>query len=88
MENIQQKVLNKIKEQTGVELVLCDHFTGIKTHRGRKYFNALLKEKVSESLDFDILLRYCAKYKDLYIEQNGVERIAIFFDYLKYNEYG
>ncbi len=80
MESIQQKVLNKLKEQTGVELTLCDYFTGVKTRKGKKYFNALLKQRVSESIDFDILLRYCNRYKEVKIEQNGLYRIAIFFD--------
>ena len=36
------ETLEMIKEQTGLELELCDYFTGIKEHNGRKYFNVIL----------------------------------------------
>jgi hypothetical protein len=36
------ETLETIKEQTGLVLNLCDHFTGIKEHNGKKYFNIIL----------------------------------------------
>lgn len=44
-----QKTLKLIKEQTGLDLKLCPDFTGIKQHKGQKYFNVILKERTSES---------------------------------------
>lgn len=67
-----------IKQQIGVTLELCDCFTGVKTRNKKRYFNAILKDRVAESKDFDALKRIENKI-GLQIEPNGVRRIAIYF---------
>ena len=73
-----QKTLKLIKEQTGLDLKLCPDFTGIKQHKGQKYFNVVLKERTSESKEFDKLKKFDNKYNAIDIEPNGLTRVAIF----------
>ena len=75
--SFQLRVLNMIKEHVGLDLELCDYFTGVKEHNGKKYFNILLKERTSESKEYDLLKKYSDKYKLLSFEPNGVNRIAV-----------
>ena len=49
------ETLEMIKEQAGLDLDLCDYFTGIKEHNGRKHFNVILSQRTSESKEYDIL---------------------------------
>lgn len=72
------ETLELIKEQTGLELELCDYFTGIKEHNGRKYFNVILSQRTSESKAYEVLKRFADKYKLISVEPNGVKRVAIF----------
>ena len=72
------ETLELIKEQTGLELDLCDYFTGIKEHNGRKYFNVILSQRTSESKDYDLLKRFADKYKLISVEPNGLKRVAVF----------
>ncbi len=72
--------LKLIKEQTGIEMKLCDHFTGINTYNGRRYFNVILSEMVSESLDYAILCGFANKYKLISVEPNGVKRVAVYLN--------
>ena len=72
------ETLELIKEQTGLELGLCDCFTGIKEHNGKKYFNVILSQRTSESKDYDLLKRFADKYKLISIEPNGLKRVAVF----------
>lgn len=72
------ETLELIKEQTGLELNLCDYFTGIKEHNGRKYFNVILSQRTSESKEYDTLKRFADKYKVISVEPNGLKRVAIF----------
>lgn len=72
------ETLELIKEQTGLKLELCDYFTGIKEHNGRKYFNIILRQRVSESKEYDILKRFADKYKMISVEPNGLNRVAVF----------
>jgi hypothetical protein len=73
-----QETLELIKEQTGLTLNLCDYFTGLKTHKGKKYFTITLSQSVSESTEFPILQRFANKYKIISVEPNGLNRVAIF----------
>lgn len=73
------KVLNQIKECIGLDLVLCDHFIGVNYHKGNRYFNILLRQRVSESEDYDKLIRFSKKYNLINVEPNGLYRVAIFF---------
>lgn len=73
-----KNTLTQIEEQTGLRLELCDHFTGIRFLKDRPYFNVVLKDKISESLDYIILKRWSDKYKNIKIENNGLKRLSIF----------
>lgn len=74
--------LDLIKEQTGLELDLCDYFTGIKEHNGRKYFNVILSQRTSESKEYVIIKRFADKYKLISVEPNGLKRVAVFQNFL------
>ena len=73
-----ETILELIKEQTGLKLELCDCFTGIREHNGRKYFNVILPQRTSESKEYDILRRFAEKYKLISVEPNGLKRVAVF----------
>ena len=73
------ETLEMIKEQTGLELQLCDYFTGIKYHAGKPYFNVMLDKRTSESADFVKLERFSDKYKSIEVAPNGVNIVAIYF---------
>ena len=70
--------LDLIKKQIGLELELCDYFTGIKEHNGRKYFNVILSQRTSESKEYDKLKRFAEQYKIISVEPNGLRRVAVF----------
>ena len=70
--------LDLIKDQTGLDLELCDYFTGIKEHNFRKYFNVILSQRTSESREYYTLKRFADKYKVISVEPNGLKRAAIF----------
>lgn len=73
-----QQTLKLIKEQTGLDLQLCESCTRIKKRNGRKYFNIVLNERVSESKEFDLLKRFADKYQMISVEANGFQRAIIF----------
>jgi|TARA_R110000823_G_scaffold286867_1_gene405186 hypothetical protein len=78
MKAIIKNTLNHIKEQTGIVLKPCDHFTGLKEHKGKIYFNAVMKERIQIfNKEYNQLLSFSEKYKTVKIEKNGVKRIAI-----------
>ena len=52
-----KETLTLIEEQTGLRLELCDHFRGIRFLEDKPYFNVVLKDKISESLDYNNLKR-------------------------------
>ena len=70
-----------IKEQIGVTLELDDNFTGIRNHKGKPYFNAILAERIFDSVDCRKLVRIAGKHNGITaVEPNGSNRIAIFFN--------
>lgn len=73
-----QETLKLIKKQIGLDLELCDYFTGLRTYNHRKYFNIVLNQKTCESKDFELLSRFADKYKLIRIEPNGLRRVAIY----------
>jgi hypothetical protein len=73
-----ESVIKLIKEQIGVELELCDHFTGLRDSQLGKHFNVVLKDRISESQDYIKLERFCKKYGCFKIEPNGLKRVSIF----------
>lgn len=75
-----QQLLQLIKDQIGLDLTLCDYFTGINyTAEGEKYVNVILPQRLSESADFLALERFAHTYQLIRIEPNGLFRLAIFF---------
>jgi hypothetical protein len=75
-----ETILKTIKEQTGLELPLCDYFTGIKESNGEQYFNIVLSQRTSESQDFYKLKRFAEQYKLIRVEPNGLKRVAVFLN--------
>lgn len=73
-----EKTLLLIKEQTGLNLSLCTHFTGLNKHQGKRYFNIILENRTCESDVYKILERFSHKTNLIGIEPNGVDRVAIF----------
>lgn len=79
-EHIIEEVLLHIKKQIGLTLTLCDYFTGLRGQKGNKFFNVVLKQKTSESQEYEQLVRFSDKFKTIYVEPNGEKRIAIYID--------
>ena len=74
------EALELIRVQTGLKLELCDHFTGMQNHNGRKHFNVILPKRTSESKEYAMLKRFADRYKIISVEPNGVRRLVIFQD--------
>ena len=70
--------LNEIKEFTGVSLVMCSDFPGIRIMNERKYFNVHTETPVFTSKTYDMLIRLKEKGIVKNVEPNGYKRIAIF----------
>lgn len=78
---MQEKILNYIKDQIGIDLQLCDYFTEIKDFNGKPYFNVILSDRVSDSQQMVKLERLAAKSSVISeIQPNGVCRVAIVFN--------
>ena len=80
MKELEMK-LESIKALTGIELVLCKHFEGIRTlaSTGERYFNIVTKERVSYSLREVNRLHVLIEYGIIKrFEPNGVNRVALF----------
>ena len=73
-----KETLNLIQKQIGLNLVLCNYFTGIRFFNNKPYFNVVLKNSISESKDYEKLKRWSVKYKTIKIENNGLKRLSIF----------
>jgi len=72
------KTLELIKQQTGLELQLCDYFTGVHKSAKGEYFNIILKDPICQSRDHTILERFAEKHRLIQVEPNGYKRLAIF----------
>lgn len=70
--------LELIHKQTGLKLKLSEDFTGLKKYKNQIYFNVEIKDRISESREYDILLRFANQYKLIKVEPNGFKRLAIF----------
>ena len=75
---MQQQFIMYLKEQTGIDFKIDPYFSEIKTHRGQKYFNLDLGERVWNSRKYLTLERLSETHKTFTVEPNGIERIAIF----------
>ena len=74
------KTLTLIEEQIGLRLYLCDYFTGVRFMGDRQYFNIVLRNNVSESVEYTQLVRFSDRFKTITVEPNGLKRVAIFFN--------
>jgi hypothetical protein len=75
---MQYVVLKHIKEQIGYSFSLCEDFPGIKEYNGKPYFNIILKDPISESIEYTHLERLIESSRFICgIEPNGVCRVAI-----------
>ena len=72
------KTLELIKHHTGIELQLCDYFTGVQKSYHGSYFNVILKDPLFASRDHTILERFANQYGLIKVEPNGYKRLAIF----------
>lgn len=74
-----EKMLCEIKELTGLSLVTCDYFTGLKNHNGKQYFNIMIDSPVYISKEYDALSSISRKYKKFSVEPCGHKRLSIIF---------
>lgn len=74
-----ENTLSVIKEQIGLELILCEYFTGIRKHGSKEYFNVELKDRAWNSIEYTSLERLVQKGIVSKVEPNGVTRVAIYF---------
>lgn len=72
--------LKQIEAVSGLNLVLCSHFTGVRFYKGMPYVNIELSCPYSSSGDVTKLKRLAHKYPTLLrnIEPNGYKRAALF----------
>lgn len=73
-----EETLAVIKDHTGIELKLCDYFTGIQTSAKGKYFNVVVTEPLFQSSVYAQLERFANQYGLIRVEPNGYKRLAIF----------
>lgn len=71
-----------LKKQVGIDVKLCDHFTGIRGQENNKFINIILKDQTCESKDYDLLISYIERYNSVFkhAEPNGMRRVALFFN--------
>lgn len=72
------ETLALIKHHTGLELQLCDYFTGVQKSYHGDYFNVILKDPIFSSREHTILEKFAAQYELIKVEPNGYRRLAIF----------
>ena len=72
------ETLQLIKHHTGLELTLCDYFTGIRKSPKGEHFNVVLKEPIFCSNTHTVLERFAKQYGLIQVEPNGYKRLAIF----------
>ena len=74
-------LLRFIKVYSGLTLHADEYFNGIKTRKGKKYFNVELQQRISESIEFQQLERLSSNSGIITrVDPNGFRRVAIFFD--------
>ena len=72
-----EEMLKEIKVQTGLILTPDKYFVG---YQKGNYFNVIVKDRVSESKEYQALKRFVTNSKTFYkVEANGLHRVAIFF---------
>lgn len=77
--SLPQLLVDHIREQIGVVVEPCDYFTGVRQTGGLAYVNLMLRQRTSESRDFDAIERLCACSSMIErVEPNGPTRVAAF----------
>jgi hypothetical protein len=64
--------------ENGINVQEDPHFTGVREHQGRPYFNVDLGERCGSSPKFDQLETLASKEGKFTVEPSGLERAAIF----------
>lgn len=72
------ETLSLIKHHTGLELQLCDYFTGVQKSYHGDYFNVVLNDPIFSSREHTALERFADQYGLIKVEPNGYKRLAIF----------
>lgn len=74
-------VLNYIKNMTGLSLVLCNYFVGIRTNTNGYYINIVLEKPIHESKEV-LKLESLVNNSNVItkVSPNGDNRLAIFFN--------
>ncbi len=72
------ETLQLIKQHTGLDLTLCDYFTGVQKSYHGDYFNVILTDPIFASREHTILERFADQYGLIQVEPNGYKRLAIF----------
>jgi|GEM_PF-5141035 len=67
-----------IEKQIGLDLKLCDYFTGLNQSPNGQYFNVVLSKRTSESDEYTKLVMFALRYKSIKVEPNGLYRVAIY----------
>lgn len=73
------EVMQQIKDHTGLNIILCDHFTGIRNYATREGFNVILNEDICASREYGVLERLTKTGIISGIESNGVRRVVLYF---------
>ena len=84
---IKNKMLEYIKEGTGLKLTLCDYFTEIKYLNGYPYFNILASGDGLETFNRELkMIENLSRSSGIIVDAqpNGVQRISIHFDMEQY----
>ena len=74
-----ENTLKAIKEQTGLELIPCDYFTGINKMNGKEYFNVITPDSIVGGSIYNRIKGLIQTGLISGCEPNGVSRVAIFF---------
>lgn len=74
-----EATLLKIKEQIGLNLNLCDYFTGIYKCGSKEYFNVIIEDSIVGGKTYDKIRSLIKLGIISNCEPNGVHRVAIFF---------
>ena len=70
-----------IKVYSELTLHADEDIKGIKTYKGAEYCNVILRQRTSESIEFQNLERLSSNSGIITrVEPNGLRRVAIFFD--------
>lgn len=80
-DKIIKAVVDHVKSQIGVDLIIDDYFSGVRECKGEKYFNIELGDPFFISEDVEKLSRISGDDRIIEsVQPNGNKRLAIFFN--------